>query len=150
MKVKYLPFVAVLVTLASHSWAKDWTKDEQELLEWEESCLAALEFDAWADCFHEDFVGWGIGYPAPQTKPERASLAADSFERTDVELMLFKPLSVQMYGNTAVINYVVTFKIVNKKTEEVAIETSMWTDVCMKDGGKWHWIADHGSPASDD
>ena len=150
MKLKYIPFVVVLITLASHSWATDWTKDELELLKWEESCLATSEFDAWVKCFHEDFVGWGMGYPVPQTKSERASLAADSFESTDSELVLFKPLSVQMYGDTAVINYVATFKIVDKKTEEVTIETSMWTDVCMKDGGKWHWIADHGTPGSDD
>ena len=150
MNLKYIPFVAVLITLASHSWAEDWTKDELELLEWEESCLATSEFDAWLNCFHEDFVGWGMGYPAPQTKSERASLAADFFESTDGELVLFKPLSVQMYGDTAVINYVGTFKIVDKRTEEVTIETSMWTDVCMKDGGKWYWIADHGTPGSDD
>ena len=150
MKLKYIPFVAVLITLASHSWAKDWTKDELELLEWEESCLATSEFDPWVNCFHEDFVGWGMGYPAPQTKSERVSLAADSFESTDVELVLFKPLSVQIYGNTAVINYVATFKIVDKKTEKVTIETSMWTDVCMKENGKWHWIADYGTPVSDE
>ena len=150
MKFTNVLMASIIFATSPVTWAGDWTEAEQQLLEWEESCVATTEFDEWIGCFHADFAGWGQGYPVPQTKSERGRLAADVFERTDWELILFKPLSVRIYGDTAVINYVSTFKNTDSKSGEVTIETSSWTDVCLNDGGQWYWIADHGTAAESD
>jgi L-lactate utilization protein LutB len=47
-------------------------------------------------------------------------------------------------GNMAVVTYIDAGKIKNKSTNEVQEYIQRWTDVCLKDGGKWYWISDHG------
>lgn len=32
----------------------------------------------------------------------------------------------------------------NNRTDEMEYYMQRWTDVCLKDGGKWYWISDHG------
>ena len=49
-----------------------------------------------------------------------------------------------------VVSYVDAGKITNKRTNEVEYYTQRWTDVCIKDGGKWYWILDHGVDISID
>jgi hypothetical protein len=49
--------------------------------------------------------------------------------------MLFKPVSVIVKGNMAIISYIDSDKSTNKTTKEVEHSTTRWTDVCLKDGG---------------
>lgn len=68
----------------------------------------------------------------------------DAFENNESETMLFKPVSVIVKGNMAVISYIDSSKSTDKTTKETKYSTQRWTDVCLKDGGKWYWISDHG------
>jgi hypothetical protein len=70
--------------------------------------------------------------------------------RAEQRKRLFKPLSVIVKGNMAVISYIDSSKSTNKTTKEVTYSTQRWTDVCLKDGGKWYWISDHGVDISQD
>ena len=135
----------LLAFLSPLAAAEDWSEEQKEVLAWEEECISASVRTDWLECFHEDFVGWGNNYPAPTTKPDREKRSVDGFESFKSDLLLFKPISVQIYGNTAVINYIDTRKNTNKTTNEVTYNTSHWTDVAIKEGGNWYWIADHGS-----
>ena len=42
------------------AWAQDWTKAQQEVLDFEEACITTKSVDEFKDCFHRDYVGWGI------------------------------------------------------------------------------------------
>jgi hypothetical protein len=50
----------------------------------------------------------------------------------------------------AVVTYVQTSKTKNNATDEVEYSTQRWTDVCLKEDGKWTWISDHGVDISGD
>ena len=139
----------LIVLFSSFALAEEWTKEQQELLEWEEACISTSDHDQWVSCFHDDFVGWGMGFPVPTSKSDRAQSVVDGFASFDSEVLLFKPLSVAMHGNTAVIVYIDSRKTTNKATQEVTYSTELWTDVCLRENGKWYWIADHGTPGAD-
>ena len=130
--------------------AENWTTEQMEVLAFEEACVTTDDADAFEGCFHEDFVGWGEGFPVPTSKADRLKSIADGFESFKSDTLLFKPISVIVKGNMAVISYIQTSKITNNATDEVEYSTQGWTDVCLKEDGKWTWIADHGVDLSDD
>lgn len=150
MKIKTricLMSVLLLPILAS---GEDWTKEQKEVLAFEEACLTAKNADEFMGCFHKDFVGWGEDFTVPTSKADRLKPIADGFENFDSETLLFKPISVIVKGNMAVVSYIQFGKITNKTTDEVEYFTERWTDVCLKEGGKWTWISDHGVDLSSD
>jgi len=136
-------FVSVLL-LPLTAFAEEWTKEQQEVLAFEQACITSKSADQLKACFHEDFVGWGEGSTFPTSKQDRAAFIDDQFANNDRESLLFKPLSVIVKGNMAVVTYIDAGKIKNKSTNEVQEYIQRWTDVCLKDGGKWYWISDHG------
>ena len=63
--------------------------------------------------------------------------------------MLFrylKPAEITVRGDFAVVQVVYTSTARNRETGEVVTTTEAWTDVCIKENGRWYWIADHGTP----
>jgi hypothetical protein len=72
------------------------------------------------------------------------------FETEDLVFLYLKPLEIRMHGNVAVILYIATDTRKNKATGEETSSTAQWTDIAVKQGGKWKWIADHGTPVDDD
>jgi hypothetical protein len=124
--------------------AGDWSKEQLEVLKFEEACISAKSADELLGCFHEDFVGWGQGSTVPTSKVDRMKSIVDGFKNNESESILFKPVSVIVKGNMAIISYIDSRKSTNKTTNEVEYSTFRWTDVCLKDGGKWYWISDHG------
>lgn len=142
-------FLSALL-LPSISAAEEWTKEQQEVLAFEEACLTTKVASELKGCFHKDFVGWGEGSTVPTSKTDRLKFIDDSFASFDGTQLLFKPLSVIVKGNMAVVTYIDSGKSTNKVTKEVEYWTQRWTDVCLKDGGKWYWISDHGVDISSD
>jgi ketosteroid isomerase-like protein len=150
VKIKTRIFLVSALLLPLTASAEDWTKEQKEVLAFEEACVTTKDIDEFAGCFHDDFVGWGQGYPVPTSKDDRSKTNADSFESFDSETLLFNPISVIVKGDMAIVSYLQTSKITNKATEEVEYSTQAWTDVCLKERGKWTWIADHGTDLTDD
>ena len=144
MKIKTQICLVSVLLLPILAFAEDWSKEQKEVLAFEEACITATDADDFIGCFHEDFVGWGQGFTVPTSKADRLKFIADSFENYDSKMLLFKPLSVIVKGDIAVVSYIETRKITNNTTEKVEYSTQGWTDVCLKEGGKWTWIADHG------
>ena len=149
LKIKKILLTAVLL-LPAYASADNWSKEQMEVIKFEEACISAKTADYLIGCFHEDFVGWGQGSTVPTSKADRVKSITDGFENNDSETMLFKPVSVIVKGNMAVISYIDSSKSTNKTTKEVTYSTQRWTDVCLKDGGKWYWISDHGVDISSD
>jgi ketosteroid isomerase-like protein len=150
MKIKLRIFLVSVLLLPMFAYAEDWTKEQKEVLAFEEACVTTKDVDEFTGCFHEDFVGWGQGYPVPTSKADRSKTNTDFFESFDSDTLLFNPISVVVKGNIAIVSYLQTSKYTNRATEEVEYSTQAWTDVCFKEGGKWTWIADHGTDLTDD
>ena len=147
-KIKIVLAVGLLLPLSV--FGEDWTAAQQEVLAFEEACVTTKDLDDFNACFHEDFEGWGIDFSVPTSKADRKGVFENGFASFDADTLLFKPLSVIVKGNMAVVSYLTETKLTNKSTDEVEYVTERWTDVCLKDGGKWTWIADHGVDISGD
>ncbi len=150
MKIKTRICLVTALLLPILASGEDWTNEQQEVLAFEEACITSKNADELIACFHQDYVGWGMDSTVPVSKADLLNLIADSFENFDTESLLFKPVSVIVKGNMAVVSYIDSGKTTNKTTDEVEYYTARWTDVCLKEGGKWTWISDHGVDLSSD
>jgi len=57
------------------------------------------------------------------------------------------PLSIQIYGDTAIVHSVYA-SLVEYANGERKFERGRWTDVLQKHNGRWLVIGDHGGPSS--
>ncbi len=136
--------LTIAAVIASPVFGQEWTEEERTLLAWQEGCVrrAVADFANLHECFHEDFKGWSLDSNNVQTKEERLAEMRGDFEKFDTELMSLEPLSVHISGDIAVILYLTTAKRTNKETGETRAATLRTTDVCVRQGRTWAWIAD--------
>jgi hypothetical protein len=144
MKIRTRICLVSVLLVPIFAFAEDWSKEQKEVLAFEEACVTTKNADDFIGCFHEDFVGWGLGSTVPTSKADRLKFIADGFGNSDSDTLLFKPVSVIVKGNMAVVSYIQSSKTTSNTTDEVEYSTQRWTDVCLKEGGKWTWISDHG------
>ncbi len=137
--------VVFLAASASTAGAQDMSAAEREVWEWEQACWGAEDLESVMTCFHEDYVGWIVGATVPFTKADRRAFFERFFETDEFVFFHLRPVSVTVRNNMAVLLYVSTFTSRNKETGEETSETQKWTDVAVKDGGTWYWIADHST-----
>lgn len=134
-----------LVLVALPATAQTWTAEQQEIWEFELSCQESKE--AWLGCFHEDYVAWAdMSLGVPMTKADVAAIGGQSWDDNEQVFVHLTPVEITVRGDFAVALVVYTNTVRNRATGEVVTTTQAWTDVLMKDGGRWYWIADHGSP----
>ena len=157
--------LAVLVPLSAQ--AQQWTTEQQDVWEFEKACWEvfteprerdpdayrmqrAQALETIMACFHDDFVGWGMGRPVPTRKADRRPFFARSVETERTVFQHLQPLAINVHGNVAIVIYLATYTTrgLNAPHEEKTV-TERWTDICLKEGNRWTWIADHGSLVSD-
>jgi hypothetical protein len=124
---------------------QEWTAEQQDLWAWEVACWESRDLETTMACFHDDFIGWGAGTAEPTTKADRRPLFAESFDTNEQVSLDLQPLAINIQGNTAVLIYEATTVTRNKATGEETRSVERWTDVAMREGGRWSWIADHGT-----
>jgi len=124
---------------------QEWTAEQKEVWTWEVACWESTDLESNMACFHEDFVGWGVGAASPSTKAERRPSFAESFETTERSSIELKPLAIKIRGNLAILIYAGTWVEKNKASGEETTHAEQWTDIAVKEGGQWFWIADHGT-----
>lgn len=139
----YLLVPFALAAFANVTAAQTWSPEQQELWKLEEQqWKMAKEKDAsWIDkMVHANLSYWDVDQAAPQNK---ASLARwnryNSGNSTVLEQELF-PISMTITGNIAVAQYRYTIARENYKKERETV-SGRYTDVFMKDGGRWLFIA---------
>jgi len=132
-----------LAAFAGGAAAQTWSPDQQEIWRFEEQqWKMAKEKDlTWIDkMVHPNLSYWDADRPAPQNK---ASLSRwnrySNTNATVLEQELF-PISVTITGNIAVVQYSYSIARENyKKDRETA--TGRYTDVLVKEGGRWLFLA---------
>ena len=147
---RFAATLGLLLVLAAPARAQEWNPGQQELWAWEKACWEAQDLAALMPCFHEDFVGWGINSTVPTTKEDRRPYFARGFESEETIFLALKPLHLMIRGDFAVVIYLSTVTSRDLKTGEETTTTQQWTDVAVRENGRWAWIADHGGAVSDD
>ena len=124
---------------------QEWTPEQQETWAWEVACLETLDLETKGACFHDNFIGLGIGEAEPTTKTNRMQVFAETLEANELVSFDLRPLAINLRGNTAILIYEAAIVIRNRATGEESRPVIRWTDVAVREGGRWSWIADHGT-----
>lgn len=130
----------VLPTLAS---AQTWNAEQQEVWKLEEQQwqMSKDKDISWIDkMVHPNISYWDVDQPGPQNK---ASLVRwnryNNTNATVLEQELF-PISLTITGNIAVVQYRYSVARENYKKERETV-SGRYTDVLVKEGGRWLFIA---------
>lgn len=132
-----------LVLLPMLAAAQTWTAEQQEIwtLEQQQWQMSKDKDLTWVDkMVHPNLSFWDVDQPGPQNKDSLVRWNRySSSASTVLEQELF-PISVTITGNLAVAQY--SYSVVRenyKKEREPA--TGRYTDVLIKEGGRWLFIA---------
>jgi Domain of unknown function (DUF4440) len=123
--------------------AQAWSPEQQELwqLEQQQWKMAAAKDLSWIDTMvHPNMRFWETGSPMPRDKASLKHWARfESDSGTVLQQELF-PISATITGNIAVVQYHYMIATENyKKERETA--TGHYTDVLIKENGRWMFIA---------
>lgn len=136
----------ILLSIAGTAGAQTWNAEQQALwnLEQQQWKMSAAKDGSWIEkMVHNNLRFWGTGSPMPRDK---ASLAHwDRYEAgnsTTLKHELF-PISATITGNVAVLQYRYMVASENYKKERETV-TGHYTDVLIKDGDSWKFIAWEG------
>ena len=145
-------FVPVLLlfwpVLAGSASAQEFSHDEMEVWQAIEECsdiYATENMDNWMGCYHDDFSGWLYGDPVPRHKSYGRTFDAIWFANNESIAFHIRPIDIRLHGDVAIAHYSYTSVYSNKASEEIT-ETGRWTDILVRDNGRWVWLADHGGP----
>jgi hypothetical protein len=134
---------ATFCGFAGTAAAQTWSPEQQELWKLEEKQwqMAKDKDLSWIETMvHPNLSYWGADSAVPQTK---ASLARwNRFENTNATVLeqeLF-PLAITITGNVAVVSYRYQIARENYKKERETV-WGRYTDVFVKDGGRWQFLA---------
>jgi Domain of unknown function (DUF4440) len=136
-------FLGVLSLLPMLAAAQTWTAEQQEIwtLEEQQWQMTKDKDLSWIDkMVHPNISYWDVQQPGPQNK---ASLTRwnryGNSASTVLEQELF-PIAVTITGNLAVAQYRYTMIAEDYKKERERT-TGRYTDVLIKEGGRWLFIA---------
>ncbi len=123
--------------------AQTWTPEQQEVWRLEEQQWQMVKDKdlTWIDkMVHANISYWDVDQPGPQNKASLTQWSRfSSSASTVLEQELF-PISITITGNLAVAQYRYSLVRENyKKERETA--TGRYTDVLVKEGGRWLFIA---------
>lgn len=124
---------------------QEWTAEQRELWAWEVACLETVDLQTKEACFHDVFMGLGIGGAEPTTKTDRLQVFAETLEANELVSFDLRPLAINLRGNTAILIYEAAIVVRNRATGEETRPVILWTDVAVREEGRWTWIADHGT-----
>lgn len=91
----------------------------------------------------EDFMGWNNNAPTPRSKVSSRMWRRFSQEQEKAMQHELFPLSIVVRGDTAVAHYLYS-NAVQKKNKEVVVSNGRFTDILVRDGASWKFIAWHG------
>jgi ketosteroid isomerase-like protein len=137
---------ALLMALPGAATAGDWSAEQKEVWEAIETCnshFVEKNLEAAMDCIHDDFRGWLYNEPVPRGKASFETVGTYMLKTRDTVASELRPIDIMVLGDFAVVHYF--FVEVSKDQDgKESYQQGRWTDVLIKEDGKWRWIADHG------
>lgn len=134
---------AALIAFASMASAQTWSAEQQEVWKFEEQQwkMAKDKDLSWIDTMvHANLSYWDTDQPMPQDKASLSRWNRYSSTNTTVLEQEIFPVSLKITGNLAVAQYRYMVARENYKKERETV-TGRYTDVLIKDNGRWMFIA---------
>jgi len=145
--------ISILLTIfAGTAFAQSWSAEQQEIWKVEEQQwkMAAAKDLSWMDTMvHPNMRYWETGDPMPRDRASLKRWGRYSSENSTVLEQEIFPISVTITGNLAVVQYHYMVASEDHKKERKTV-TGQYTDVLVKENGRWLFIAWAGGDAAND
>ena len=132
-----------LALLANAASAQTWSPEQQEIWRFEDQQwkMEAEKDASWIEkMVHANLSYWDVAQPGPQNKASLQRWLRQGYaNNTTLEHELF-PISATITGNVAVVQYRYMVGRENYKKDRETV-TGRYTDVLIKEGGRWLFIA---------
>jgi hypothetical protein len=132
-----------LCTFACAASAQTSSSEQQEVwkVEQQQWKMSAAKDDSWIDTLLlPSLTFWETGAPMPRDKASLKQWSRYQNESATVLEQELFPISTTITGNVAVVQYYYSLARENYKKERETV-TGHYTDVLIKDGGHWKFIA---------
>jgi hypothetical protein len=142
-RVSLAAVAVALCVLAGGALADNGSADQQEVwkVEQQQWKLSQMKDDSWIDTLvHPNLRYWETGVPMPRDRASLKHWSRYSNENGTVLEQEIFPISTTITGNVAVVQYNYMMARENLKKERETV-TGHYTDVLLKEGGKWLFIA---------
>jgi type II secretory pathway pseudopilin PulG len=111
---------------------------------------AADKDEGWPNRFlHDSFLGWSAENPAPRDKASTARWTKYGDENSTTLMTELAPLGIVVEGNTAVAHYVYSTATEDREGERETTH-GRYTDILVRDGGSWRFLAWQGGETPED
>jgi hypothetical protein len=133
----------VLCAFAGAASADAGSADQQDVwkLEAQQWKMAAAKDQSWIDSMvHPNMKYWETGAPMPRDKASLKQWSRFDAENSTVLEQEIFPISATITGNVAVVQYHYMIARENYKKERETV-TGHYTDVLVKEGGHWLFVA---------
>ena len=135
--------LCTLCILMGQAFGAEWSAEQQEIwkVEQQQWDMDAAKDASWMDTMlHANLRYWETGAPMPRDKASLKHWSRVGYESaTTLEHEIF-PISATITGNVAVVQYNYMLARENYKKERETV-TGHYTDVLIKDGGRWLFLA---------
>jgi len=152
---KLLAIVAIslgITLFTGPAFAQTWSAEQQELWKLEEQQwqMAAAKDTSWMDTMvHPNLRYWETGDPMPRDRASLKRWARYNTENSTVLEQEIFPISATITGNVAVMQYHYIIASENHKKERKTV-TGRYTDVLVKENGRWLFVAWAGGDDSEE
>lgn len=140
-----LAVAALAFLLPVSASTQELSDAEREVWEFIERCADTDNFGEFRGCFHDDFSGWTYNESVPRGIHNVETIGRYLFDRADVRALELRPIEVRAYGNFAFAHYVV-IAVEGRPDGSEVTHQERWTDILIRENGRWYWIGDHGGP----
>ena len=124
---------------------QNWSKAQMEIWKTVEAYWKPSTIEGVMPYFHAEFMGWDTGDPMPHDRAVVRLQLGDFLNNNTQELITITPAGVKIHGNVAIVNY--CYNTITRDTDgKQQVEKGRYTDILMKEKGKWLMIGDHGGP----
>jgi ketosteroid isomerase-like protein len=143
--------LCLTVLIAAPVAAGDWSAAQQEVWKNVEAYWALFakgDIDGFLGYMHEDYSGWSLSSPVPESKAASATWLRYFATRGSTEFYTITPVAITLHGDVAVVHYY--YYEVNKDSDgKMKTEKGRWTDILVKQGDRWVLLGDHGGAVED-
>ena len=120
-------------------------RDAWRTIEAYTEALQRKDWEAFFSHFHDDFVGWTILRPTPNGKAQRQKWVPFMYLNAEIVQYELEPYSVKVHGNVAICHYM-AIKAKKHANGSHSLEKEKWSDVLIKENGRWLLVSDSGGP----
>jgi len=140
-------FISLIILFTTSYIYGQWSKKQLEV--WEtvidySKASSDRDLEKYRKYWHHDFIGWHQGWENPTNYQERVEGLKNYFSATESVMYELEPLNIKVLGEVAIVQYKNRMVVRTKKSGEEEYSISKWTDILVREKGKWRLISDHG------